>query len=336
MIGDLQKNAVLSSSSFTWLRTSNLFDFFLRLFLVIGLYVFMSNLFTLLGQFYGKFLVFRRNLASRYGKGSWVVITGGAEGIGRSYGFEFARQGFNIVLIDKQKDLVKQTMNEIKSQFGVNCKYILADFTHSYDKGFFDSILRELTDLDISVLVNNVGVGGLIGPLDQTDDDKIKEVMMVNMFSPMMMTRKLIDRLSQRDRRSAVITVSSHQGLVSIPKNIPYASTKAFLMHFNQGLIEEIGTKKVDFLVVCPGAVITRMTNFVEKFYNSCTPDECVKSSLKNLGRTTFTYGHWKHEIFMALVTNFRPLRSILMADISRRIKNAGERLVPEEKAKVE
>jgi 17beta-estradiol 17-dehydrogenase / very-long-chain 3-oxoacyl-CoA reductase len=335
MIGDFQ-NAAIKSSLFSWLRTSSFFDLFLRLFLFIGLYVFISNIFTLLSTLYGKFFVFRRNLAARYGKGTWAVITGGAEGIGRAYAQEFAKSGFNIVLIDKQKELVKQTMNDLKTQFGIQARIIIADFTRSHDKGFFDNIMRELTDLDISILVNNVGVGGLMGPIDQTPDDKIKEVMMVNMFAPMMMTRKLIDRLSNRGKRSAVITVSSHQGLVSIPNNIPYSSTKAFLMHFNEGLLEEIGTKKVDFLVVCPGAVITRMTHFMEKFYNSCTAEECAKSSLKNLGRTTFTYGHWKHEIFMALVTNFRPLRSILMSDITRRFKAAGERLGREDKAKVE
>lgn len=161
--------------------------------------------------------------------------------------------------------------------------------------------MSDIGDLDVSILVNNVGVGGFsqgfAAPFPETPDDKIKELMMVNLFAPVMMTRKLIDRMVNRNRRSAVITVSSHQGMTTIPKNIPYASSKAFLLYFNQALIDEIGTKKVDFLVVAPGAVITRMTNFMEKCYHSCLPEECVRSSLKNLGRTTFTYGHWKQNL---------------------------------------
>jgi len=182
-----------------------------------------------------------------------------------------------------------------------------------------------------------VGAGGVMGPLQEIEYDKIKEVMTVNMFAPMMMTRKLIDRLRNRNTRSALITVASHQATTTIPKNIPYASTKAFLAYFNEALMEEFGTDNIDYLLVCPGAVITRMTNFMEKCYHSCTPDECVRSSLKNLGRTRFTYGHWKHEIWMGLVTNFKLVKQFFMKDVGMRIKKAGERMEREEgRAKVE
>ena len=42
----------------------------------------------------------RYNFADRYGKGSWAVVTGAADGIGKQYALAFAKEGFNIVLMD--------------------------------------------------------------------------------------------------------------------------------------------------------------------------------------------------------------------------------------------
>lgn len=39
------------------------------------------------------------NLAERYGKGSWVVVTGSSDGLGRAIALDFASMGFNIVLV---------------------------------------------------------------------------------------------------------------------------------------------------------------------------------------------------------------------------------------------
>ena len=47
-----------------------------------------------------KYIVLpRHNFAERYGKGSWAVVTGGSDGIGKQYALAFAKEGFNIVIM---------------------------------------------------------------------------------------------------------------------------------------------------------------------------------------------------------------------------------------------
>ncbi len=96
-----------------------------------------------------------RDLAARYGKNSWAVITGASGGIGRGFSEELGRKGFNIVLIsENQKDLVSAAESVRKINPSVQTKIIVADFSNAAVPGFFDPIMKELEGLDISMLVN--------------------------------------------------------------------------------------------------------------------------------------------------------------------------------------
>ena len=57
--------------------------------------VFASSVGSILKYFFMP----RLDLSERYGKGSWAMITGASDGLGKQYAFELAREGFNIVLV---------------------------------------------------------------------------------------------------------------------------------------------------------------------------------------------------------------------------------------------
>ena len=65
---------------------------------------------------YRHFLQRPINFKKRYGHG-WVVITGGAEGIGRAYAEYFAEKGFDILILDYNKTLLAATMNYLTKRF---------------------------------------------------------------------------------------------------------------------------------------------------------------------------------------------------------------------------
>ena len=61
----------------------------------------------------------------RYGsrnKDSWAVITGSAMGIGKQYGMELAKMGFNIVMIDKDAKEMETAKHDI-SALGAKVHY---------------------------------------------------------------------------------------------------------------------------------------------------------------------------------------------------------------------
>ena len=51
-----------------------------------------------------RFFRFMPNLQKKYGVGSWAIVTGGANGIGKAFCFELAKQGMNVLILDKDDE----------------------------------------------------------------------------------------------------------------------------------------------------------------------------------------------------------------------------------------
>ena len=104
-----------------------------------------------------KLLLWEKNHFARYG-GGWAVITGATDGIGLGYCEELAKRKFNIVMVSRNPDKLQRTAKELEAANpGVQVRTVVADFQRSFEEGFFERIVQEIADLDVSVLVNNIG-----------------------------------------------------------------------------------------------------------------------------------------------------------------------------------
>src|SRR4051812_10743847 len=77
-----------------------------------------------------------KNFKARYGKDSWVCITGASDGIGKGFVEGWAKRGFNIILISRTKSKLDSLANEVESKYKVKTKTIAADFTKAMESGF--------------------------------------------------------------------------------------------------------------------------------------------------------------------------------------------------------
>jgi 17beta-estradiol 17-dehydrogenase / very-long-chain 3-oxoacyl-CoA reductase len=64
--------------------------------------------------------------------GSWAVVTGCTDGIGKSYTELLAKQGLNIVLISRSIDKLQELSNYLTQKYSIETKIIAADFTGYY------------------------------------------------------------------------------------------------------------------------------------------------------------------------------------------------------------
>ena len=117
----------------------------------------------------------RSNLAARYGEGSWALITGASNGLGKAYSFELAHAGFNIILMGRDRPKTEAVAMEIRTATGVKTKVLIYDLatleTEDSIKELEKLLKTNVAELDVSILANNAGVlhFGRLGDKDISD-----------------------------------------------------------------------------------------------------------------------------------------------------------------------
>jgi len=246
-----------------------------------------------------------RDFSARYGKNSWVVITGASAGIGKGFSEELGRRGFNVVLIsENQKDLVTAAESVRKINPNVQTKIIVADFSNCALPGFFDPIMKELEGLDISMLINNVGIA-VGGPFHELTEQEIRNISIINTLPEVILTRKLIPQFLERKPRSAIVFLASIMSTKPFPYFTMYSATKVFSDFMARALAEEY--PQLDIVSLRPVYVSTAMTFNRELSYKTITPANCALGLFKKLGHETSTAGHWRHCFFTFATLNLCP-----------------------------
>ena len=233
------------------------------------------------------------NIAKRYGFRSYVVITGSTDGIGKALAFQFAKLGFNIVSISRNAEKLEKTAQEIKAKYPiVSVKSVQADFSKACETGFFNKIYEETKDLDISILINNVGID-CIELFSEMSEEFIHRMLSINVYTCTFMTKMYLNKLANR-KRSAVITMGSLAGQMPMSYFNIYCATKAFTQMLSLSLAKE--HTNIDFLSIRPSEVSTGMTHNKPTDIFTITAPQCTSAILRELGKGSLeSNGHWNH-----------------------------------------
>jgi 17beta-estradiol 17-dehydrogenase / very-long-chain 3-oxoacyl-CoA reductase len=103
-------------------------------FAYFGLVVFVYYSFKLLRKIFNNIGTFAFGLGSVDFKkyGSWAVVTGCTDGIGKSYAEQLAKKGLNIVLISRNLEKLQKQSFQIKNIYKIQTLIIAADFTSNF------------------------------------------------------------------------------------------------------------------------------------------------------------------------------------------------------------
>lgn len=237
--------------------------------------------------------------------GGWAVVTGATDGIGKSYTKELAKMGFNVVLISRTLEKLKNVAAEIEKQSGCKAKIIQADFTGGAE--IYPNIEEGLKDLDIGILVNNVGMAHKEPSEFISSDDigkDITDMMNCNVMSMLHMTRILLPRMLER-KKGLIINISSEAGTRPYPKITLYSATKVFVDFFSRSLNIDYQPRGVTVQCVMPLLVSTNMTKNVKRNLLVKTSDDFAREALNTAGLTSRTSGCLSHSIQSFLLDLF-------------------------------
>jgi len=265
---------------------------------IIGWYLVARALYAIFRVVEEIYLMKELDLAERYGKGSWAFITGSSDGIGLEFAVQLAKRGFNIIMLARNRQKMNEKEELIKkANPQVQVQKIEIDFKDSGDVSKLDSIVDSLANTDISIVVNNVGLGTHGTPILDMDMQYALDMVVVNCVPQTIFDRLLIPRLKKRSKRSAIIDVSSITALFPFPGKEIYAGTKLY-NNYVTGALGIANKSDIDFLSLKPSFVTTNITDQRKEDAITCSTQQCVLGALKALGHKAETFGATKHIIF--------------------------------------
>ena len=262
-------------------------------------------------QYINKNLIRRPlDLTERYGKRSWAVITGATGGIGEEFCKQLAEKEFNIVLMSRNKERLEASEKRIKLCYPmIETRIIQADFSESMTPEFYQNINAQLEDLDISILVNNAGIYP-VNYFEMLSAQEIKDMIQTNCCSYLFLSHCLLKKLVSRDKRGAIINISSRSGVSPLFYLGGYSATKRFVS-FMSYMLHNMFKDKIDIINIAPASVSTKMIGNKKGTY-ICSPKICVEGSLRDLGYDVDSTPHWLHAIQVHILqTTYRFLRPV-------------------------
>lgn len=267
--------------------------------------------------------------------GQWAVVTGASEGIGRAYALALAEQGMNVVIMSRTKVKLDQVAKEIGDTTGQRVKVIAADLI---DESVFSEIEDQLKDLDIGVLVNNVGMLPSVIPckfLETKELDKtITRVINCNVKTMAKMCKMVLPGMENR-RKGVIVNISSGIACVPFPLYTLYAASKVFVERFSQGLQAEYRDKGIIIQAVAPFGVSTRMIHYQKPSTMTLSPEGFVKNSLQYLRAGDRTNGSVCHMV-LGLLLQLTPLRVLHAEYMQRSLQDFVKKKTTEETATLE
>ena len=205
-----------------------------------------------------------------------VLITGGAQGIGKETAKKFLQEGASVVICDYDESAGQAALQEFNNE---SVDFFKVDVT---DSSQIEEMVQSTLDKHgrIDVLINNAGItlDGFLTKMKETDWEKVISVNLSGVFK----CTKAVAPTMLKQGSGVILNASSVVGLYGNIGQTNYAATKAGVIGLTKSWAKEFGPKGIRVNAVAPGFIETGMTAAVpEKVLNFMKE----KTPLKKLGK---------------------------------------------------
>jgi NAD(P)-dependent dehydrogenase (short-subunit alcohol dehydrogenase family) len=214
-----------------------------------------------------------------------ILVTGGANGIGKALCERFQAEGAAKIFV---ADLEFENAEKVAASVGGKAvKLNVADEENCR------AVVREILDEcgRIDFVASNAGIGGAEGSLEVSD--KIWDlVYKVNVLSHVYLARAIFPQMIENGGGGFMITASA-AGLLTHPLSAPYSVTKHAAVAMAESFAIEFGDK-IYISCLCPQGVRTRLIedpNYGNNTFlipDSITVEQCVDTVVKTLDEEKF------------------------------------------------
>ncbi|MER8460140.1 SDR family oxidoreductase [Mesorhizobium sp. M1300] len=176
-----------------------------------------------------------------------VLITAGANGIGKVVAEHFVAEGARVLVCDVDDEAIRNAGEK------ANVIAVKADVSDSKAVAkLFEEIDRHLGGLD--VLINNAGTSGPSKPVEDVTDEEWRATLAVNVDGAFYCARAAVPRLKQAGG-GTVVNMSSTAGFLPYSLRTPYCTAKYGIIGLTEVMAMELGPHNINVNAICPGNV---------------------------------------------------------------------------------
>ena len=189
-------------------------------------------------------------------EGQVAVITGAGRGIGRAIALAYAREGAQLALAARSESELEQTVASV-SELGAEAIAVPTDITsQGHTEWLAQAVVERFGRID--VLVNNAGISGPIGPLQDNNIEDWVDTINVNLTGTFLVCRAVIPVMLEQGG-GRIINLSG-AGVANAWSNMSaYCSSKVAVVRLTEVLAQELEGKGIFVNALGPGSVHTSM-----------------------------------------------------------------------------
>ncbi|XP_011029598.1 PREDICTED: very-long-chain 3-oxoacyl-CoA reductase-like protein At1g24470 [Populus euphratica] len=265
----------------------------------LGFLSFLKTSTSLLKWVYATFLRPKNNLKDY---GSWALITGATEGIGKAFAHQLAQKDLNLILVGRNPTKLETVSSEIQAGHpGTKIKTVVFDFSSKASAGVQSIIQKAIEGLDVGVLINNLGITYPAASFFHEVDEKVwMDIARVNLAGTSRVTKAVLPGMIKR-KRGAIINIGSGAASAMPSHHLftIYAATKAYIDQLSRCLYVEY--KRCGIHVQCqvPLYVATKMTSRVASIQKPSlfipSPEAYAKAAIGRIGYEARCAPYWAH-----------------------------------------
>ncbi len=184
----------------------------------------------------------------------YTLITGASTGIGYELAHCFARAKHNVVLVARNEEKLSHLANKLETEFQVKALIIPQDLTQPNAPNIIYETTRN-KNIHIDILVNNAGIGAN-GEFAKIPYEKEMALIQLNIVSLVALCKLYIQDMAKQ-QSGKILNVASTAAFQPGPYMSSYYASKAFVLHFSEGLYQEYKKHGITISTLCPGATRT-------------------------------------------------------------------------------
>jgi Tropinone reductase 1 len=190
--------------------------------------------------------------------GQVALVSGASKGIGYATARELAALGADVLLVARDEAALEYASGELAEEFGEREFFTFAaDVAETEQRLEVFDWIADL-DVELSLLVNNVGVNVTKPTLDYTADE-VRDLIETNVLSAFEMSRLAHTHLAEHGN-AAIVNIASVSGLVHVRSGSPYGMTKAAILQLTRNLACEWAEDGIRVNAVAPWYIRTQRT----------------------------------------------------------------------------